>query len=274
MRIIGGQTAMMSRSSLDYRQAKVAKNATILVAEDHAVNQQVAQLYLAELGYQSHIVNNGREALDALRGDTYALILMDCQMPELDGLTATRLIRQGEQETGGHIGIIAMTAHAMEGDREVCLAAGMDDYLSKPIDPEQLARVLDKWIDDVNFSQVVVESPSKSAEPVAREITDPIDNVALRSRYREYADEILGTFIKNLPAELERLELAVKQNDLQLVLNCAHGLKGMAGTVCAQPMQETCRHLEQIALIGDIEAVKAIVQDLFAQYEHLKHRLG
>jgi CheY-like chemotaxis protein len=114
----------------------------VLVADDHLVNQQVAVLALNNLGYRATAVNNGLEVLDALRRERYDLVLMDCQMPELDGYETSRRIRQGE-DGGSHLPIIALTAHAMKGDREKCLAAGMDDYLPKPFSKETLAAVID-----------------------------------------------------------------------------------------------------------------------------------
>src|SRR5262249_26279151 len=110
----------------------------ILLAEDNVVNQQVTLLTLEKQGHQGRVVGNGREALAALEEQPFDLILMDVQMPELDGLAAAAAIRRREEAAGGHVPIIALTAHAMKGDRERCLAAGMDDYVSKPIHEEEL----------------------------------------------------------------------------------------------------------------------------------------
>lgn len=119
---------------------------TILLAEDNPVNQMVTQLQLRKLGYECSVVSNGEEAVKAVEKGSYALVLMDCQMPELDGLEATKAIRKAEALTGRHLPIIGLTAHAMGGDREKCIAAGMDDYLSKPASIEQLSASLKKWI--------------------------------------------------------------------------------------------------------------------------------
>jgi CheY-like chemotaxis protein len=116
----------------------------ILIAEDNAINQKVIERMVQKLGYPVDLVANGREAIDALAGWSYSLIFMDCQMPEMDGFEACREIRK--LDGGAHIPIIAITANAMKGDRERCLAAGMDDYVSKPFKQEDLRVVIERWL--------------------------------------------------------------------------------------------------------------------------------
>jgi CheY-like chemotaxis protein len=126
------------------RAVAPARAARILVAEDNIVNQRVAAALLTKRGHSVTVVNNGREAIDALARGEFDLVLMDVQMPEMDGFEATAAIRAMERDTGRHVRIVAMTAHAMSGDRDRCLAAGMDDYLSKPIDKRSLYQVVEK----------------------------------------------------------------------------------------------------------------------------------
>ncbi len=146
------QTGMITRDTI--QQMRDHENVRILVAEDNAVNQRVALGILRKFGYRGEIASDGREAVAALERTHFDLVLMDCQMPEMDGFEATSKIRALERERGGHMPIIAMTANAMEGDRERCLAAGMDDYVSKPVDPAALVAMIEKWI----------KSPSKTPE--------------------------------------------------------------------------------------------------------------
>lgn len=121
-------------------------SALVLVADDHPLNQEVVKFFLEEIGVPCHIVSNGREAVEAVRKHSYSLVLMDCQMPQMDGFEATATIRGAEDGRGSRLPIIAMTAHAMSGDREKCLQAGMDDYLAKPFEAEELQRIIVKWI--------------------------------------------------------------------------------------------------------------------------------
>jgi CheY-like chemotaxis protein len=128
--------------------AAIGGQKRILVAEDNSVNQLVVLRLLKTLGYSAHAVTNGREVLEVLGNALYDLVLMDCQMPEMDGYEATRAIRKKEQETGRHIPIVALTAHAMKGDQEKCLESGMDDYLPKPIRKEELGSMIHRWLPD------------------------------------------------------------------------------------------------------------------------------
>ncbi len=137
------KTGLLTRETLDLMAER--EKIRILVAEDNVVNQKVAVRLLKKLGYRCEVANNGREAIDALERTNFHLVLMDCQMPELDGMAATKQIREREKSSGAHMPVIAMTANAMQGDRELCLEAGMDDYISKPVNPEALSAVLEKW---------------------------------------------------------------------------------------------------------------------------------
>jgi CheY-like chemotaxis protein len=146
--VVCGREPAITKSAAAARGAgrKTAREELILIAEDHPINQQVAQMYLDELGFASHIVSTGKDAVNAVAKNEYSLVLMDCQMPEMDGFAATGAIRKAEALTGRKTPIIAMTANAMAGDRDRCITAGMDDYISKPVDPDALKKVLETWL--------------------------------------------------------------------------------------------------------------------------------
>ncbi len=138
-----GERRLVTRHTL--HEAEVRARPRVLVVEDNAVNQKLAVVILEKLGYNAELAQNGREAVEAVESGEYCAVLMDCQMPEMDGFEASRTIRQREAQRGGHIPIVAMTAHALQGDEERCLEAGMDAYLAKPIRPEQVRQVLERF---------------------------------------------------------------------------------------------------------------------------------
>jgi PAS domain S-box-containing protein len=222
----------------------------VLVVEDNAVNQKVALLQLKELGFSGHAVSNGYEALDALSRAEYCLVLMDCQMPEMDGFEATRRIRTTEARTGKHIPIIAMTAHAMSEDRYKCLSAGMDDYLSKPVTRRKLKEVLERHLPPTAGAQPPTKAESLSGSNAHARQREPghnyVDLAALRDQLgEEDARDILKTFVTSTQASLEKVEAAVHQRDLQQLKAIAHEVKGAAMGVHAAEIARACLDIEE-----------------------------
>ncbi len=207
--------------------------ASILLAEDNATNQAVALHILRRRGYRVDIAANGREAVDALRREHYAAVLMDCQMPVLDGYAATAEIRQLEGDAR-RTPIIAMTAHAMEGDRERCLAAGMDDYLSKPLRSADLDATLERWI-DVHGPTVMDRSLLAA---LARDVGDP-----------SIADEICDLFLNELGPRVEAIHGAADPEALRVA---AHTLKGSAANVGAVALSGAAAEIELLAARGEL----------------------
>jgi two-component system sensor histidine kinase/response regulator len=212
------------------------KSVPILLAEDHPVNQKVALILLERFGFKADAVATGREAVDAFNKYAYELILMDVMMPEMDGFEATRLIREAEKESGGHIPIIALTAMAMVGDRERCIQAGMDDYITKPIDPELLKAKLMSWIN------------RQSAHTPEAVETGLIAWGQLERTYnKEQIEDILRVFLNITSALCQEVELAVQRDEWSTVERVAHELKGSSSAIYARPLQEICLELEQCA---------------------------
>jgi two-component system sensor histidine kinase/response regulator len=199
------------------------------VAEDNPVNQLVIQGMLAKRGYDADIVGDGRAALDELDRSRHVAVLMDLQMPELDGYETTRRIRAAE--TGEqHLPIIAMTAAALEGDREAALQAGMDDHLAKPLRPDQLDAVLERWT---------------GAAPPAEPILDESRIRNFRENYPDIAERLVALFVDTTPPLLEQLAEAASRDDLEAVRKVAHKLKGSCENVGATRMAAACRALEE-----------------------------
>ena len=226
----------------------------ILLAEDNPVNQQVAVRLLNKLGYAVHVVNNGQEAADAVECLPYALVLMDCQMPVMDGLEATRLVRSYEAGSKSHIPIIAMTANAMQGDRERCLEVGMDDYLTKPIDAERLQTMLKKWMpasDSGGVQNQIAEVLNVPSAP-AIEI-NPIDLNRLRDFFGNDDNaikELLHVFGLSLQQLNERLNQAIQERSTTLRALC-HELKGSAANMGAVHLAELAKQMEQAGQAQD-----------------------
>jgi PAS domain S-box-containing protein len=237
-RVIANESTHLASPAL-YKHAPTgapAANAMrILIAEDNIVNQKVAVSQAHKLGCHADVVGNGREALEALAAAEYDLVLMDCQMPELDGYKATALLR--EREGGGrHTNVVAMTAHAIEGDREKCLAAGMDDYLSKPLRFEALKEVVNRY------------RPVRAGEKPA--IT-PESLEGLRELGSDGSGDILteliDTYLENSPRVLAAAGQALENRDAAGVAQAAHALMGSSSNFGAKPLQELCRQLETVA---------------------------
>jgi PAS domain S-box-containing protein len=236
-------TTMAGRARTDEAPAPAAPvlvkaGTPILLAEDNPTNQAVAVNLLRRRGYRVDVVDDGAAAVAALRREPYAAVLMDCQMPVLDGYAATAEIRALEGEER-HTPIIAMTAHAIEGARERCLEAGMDDYVSKPLRAEVLEEVLERWI-----GATVVDSAflAKLAQDIGGE-----DVVA----------EICELFLSDLDVRVERMRIAHQEGDAEAIRRAAHQLKGSASNIGAVAVAGAASEVEQLAKADDLAALGA-----------------
>jgi len=232
----------------------------ILLAEDNPVNQRVAVLMLRRLGYEADIAENGAQAVRMATAGDYALVLMDCQMPEMDGFEATVAIRVQEIETGRHIPIIAMTANALQGDREQCVASGMDDYIAKPIDIERLREALTIW----TRLPEADAAPSAASPPAAQRTSSDMDMTRLTEMFgddRTALVELLGAFRESLHDLRERIGQEVHGRGTN-VRNLAHEVKGMASNMGAARLAELAARVEDAARKDDWSTIDSGAQAL------------
>lgn len=244
----------------------------ILVAEDNIINQQVAQIYLDTMGYSCDIAANGQAAIDANNSTEYALILMDSQMPDIDGLTATKLIREGELKSGKHIPIIAMTASALKGDRERFIAAGMDDYISKPIDIAPLQSMIEKWLPkSISTDDQVDQSPVQIEHVKAVKL---FDLKVINERYAEHSRRLINLFTTEVPIQIARLNQACTDRNQQDLLDAAHGLKGLCSTLTAESMRDMCAESEGFGRDLDWPKARFCISRLELEFARLQTYLA
>ncbi|MDP8975373.1 MAG: response regulator, partial [Actinomycetota bacterium] len=255
-------------------EARSRRRARLLLAEDNEVNQKVAARTLEKMGFSVDIAGTGAEAVRAVADRSYAAILMDCHMPEMDGYVATAEIRRREGEEG-HTPIIALTASAMAGDRERCLDAGMDDYLSKPLRQRDLAMALSRWVSgdaaaDLAQPPEDAGDSSNGAEPT---ILDPGHLAELRTLAErsglDLMSELVEVFHRDTPVRLDRLKNALHEGDASTLREVAHTLKGTASGVGATDATAVCARLEAAARNGDMQAAGVLVAEAEAELERV-----
>jgi len=266
----------------------------ILVAEDNLVNQKVLMAQVSKIGYRADLVNNGEEALAALSRYPYALVLMDCQMPRLDGYEASRLIRERE-ENGGHTPIIAITANAMQGERDKCIAAGMDDYLAKPLRQAELAAAIDRWMPEGPEDCVILE-PELHGDPGiihrAADITGGIavrkvdrrrdpEAAAVRHRLEELRSEVgmevlaslIEMFLADAVSRIEKLHRELAAQDAQGVHETAHALKGSCLNLGVNELASLCSHIEDLGESGRLSEVPDVLARVEVEFESVRAEL-
>ena len=256
------------------------RKARILLAEDNITNQQVALGMLKKLGLRADAVANGLEALKALRTLPYDLVLMDVQMPEMDGIEATRRIRDPRSPIPGpRIPIIAMTAHAMQGDRERCLEAGMDDYVAKPVSPRALAEALDKWLPPGSAAAPghAVATPEPGVPLSAPGSNTPVfDRAGMMTRVMEDEDlakEIVAAFLEDIPRQIAALRVCLEGGDARGAGRQAHTIKGASANVGGERLREVAAEMEVSGKAGDLAAVTGRLAELDERFDRLKQAM-
>jgi PAS domain S-box-containing protein len=256
-------------------------DARILVVEDNPTNQMVAVAILQKLGYRAEVAGNGIEAIKLLQRSEFDLVLMDCEMPIMDGYQTSRIIRRQMIGTGNpKVPIIALTAHAMQGDREKCIAAEMNDYVAKPIEPDSLAEILAKWIrtrSPISELQMVGDDAKAMPERASFEGIEHIFNekelVARVCGGADLARKITMGFLGDVPGQLLKLRERVDQNDAARVSAQAHSLAGACATVSAPALLEQCRRIQTAASGGDLARCASLLGPLEEEFESFRAAL-
>jgi two-component system, sensor histidine kinase and response regulator len=276
-----------SSQSLHPSEARPSSAGRLLVAEDNLVNAEVMQEMLRSMGFEADYVTNGREALEALETGAYGAVLMDCQMPVMDGYQAAQEWRRIEASRGGRrLPIVAVTAHALAGEREKVLRAGMDDYLTKPVSTKDLRGALDRWLGgDRGTASPSVHPPSSAAPPApASEAAPPAaaaaggeaSNGALDPRTRRSA-KVIELFLKHVPGQLAAIDQAVAAGDAEALRQSAHKLKGSSAAIGAPRMAELCKQLQHLGEGGKVGAAPpytAALTEAYAEVVRLLQQEG
>jgi signal transduction histidine kinase/HPt (histidine-containing phosphotransfer) domain-containing protein len=249
----------------------------ILIVDDNAINQKVALRILQQLGYQPEVAGNGREALDRLDRQPFDFIFMDVMMPEMDGLEATRLLRK-RQMIGGYVNyqsriiIVAMTAHAMQGDREKCIAAGMDDYLAKPVRPKDVRDMIERW-----GGKIMQEAKTPSDTPAANAAMEPpVDMDRMTDLTDGNADslrELVEMFLKQTHKQFAQIEAAIREGKADDVRRVAHSCAGASATLGMTRLVPKLRELEKLGASGALTGADKICEDAGREYGRIQEFL-
>jgi CheY-like chemotaxis protein len=254
--------------------ARARRHLRILVAEDQAVNRRLVTTILEKRGHTIEQVEDGRQACDAVAASSarpFDVVIMDLQMPEMGGLEATQVIRQREAGTGRRTPIVALTAHAMKGDRDRCLAGGMDDYLSKPIDTSLLIATVE-GIDNPNRRAAAPE-PAVDAEQGRdrRSVFDEADALRRAGGDRRLLKQLITLYRADAPATLGTAAKALGDRDAGALRIAAHTLKGSAATVGGAAVRDSAALLEDVAKAGNLDGAEAALAALRAEISKLDH---
>jgi CheY-like chemotaxis protein len=236
----------------------------VLLAEDNIVNQKLATLLLQQLDLAVSVVEDGRQAVQAAQTGDFDVILMDCQMPEMDGFEATKAIRKFEALQNRYTPIIAVTALAMVGDRERCIAVGMDDYISKPIDRRVLNIKLNHWLQKefVVRNQELAKKYGQSGASMSFSENDPVDLPELREFYGDDLEDVLKTYILSAESHIASITQAVNERNADMLASLAHELKGSSASVGAKQLAKLALFLERSAGIRDWKEAKDTLEAL------------
>jgi CheY-like chemotaxis protein/HPt (histidine-containing phosphotransfer) domain-containing protein len=286
----GGTGRLITRHTLAEQKRQGLR---ILLAEDNAINQKLAIILVQKAGYSVDAVENGEQVLEKIQKEQYNAVLMDVQMPVMDGFEATRRIRQWEAGKG-HIPIIAMTAHALKGDRERCIEAGMDDYVSKPLQPQALITAIDRWVrgkeeesgaavetrrDVTQIRDTTASAPRSNGMPAAgeKDASLPMNIETALPRFNNdhnFLVEMCREFIQHLSARIEIMKTTLQAGDVTSLNRHAHSLKGLSANFDANILSSLAAELEQRTQQGDVTDAAALIDKIETESRRLVEYIG
>ncbi len=259
--LTGQQPAFVTRHTLAETKRHRVR---ILLAEDNEINQKLAVSMLKKIGYRVDVAANGKEAIEALEKSSYDAVLMDIRMPEMDGLEATRIIRDPQSKVRNHnIPIIAVTASALTGDRELFLKAGMNDYISKPIDSQKFLATIVKHTTDSDAPE------NETADSIEENEADIFNQDELLNRTggdKELLEELLNLFLKNFPDQLQALKQALQYNDIEQIAHQAHTIKGSSANMGAYALKNAALSMETAGKNNDPILAQAALNQLYSEF--------
>ncbi len=243
----------------------------VLLAEDNTANAMVATAQLQKLGCQIELASNGREAVKIFTRNPsrYQLVLMDCQMPEMDGYAAVQVIREFESTRGSHVPVIAMTAHVSPEDKRECLDAGMDDYIGKPVKLNDLKRILSRWVpsqvsEDSEISNTFIKGPEKSVI-LDEEVLSSLRNLQGEDK-KSFLTDLFTIFLKGSKLDIAVIENGINVGDAEKIRKAAHALKGSSATLGGTQFSEICRQVEHLAGQNNLEEIRRMQPEMTRRY--------
>jgi CheY-like chemotaxis protein/HPt (histidine-containing phosphotransfer) domain-containing protein len=260
----------------DLSSAGASRKLRVLLAEDNVVNQRLVVKLMQKHGHKLVAVSNGVEALDVLERETFDVVLMDVQMPEMGGFEATARLREREKSTGQHVPVIAMTAHALKGDRERCLEAGMDDYVPKPIQASSLFEAIDRLVPNPSLIASIPEKlPADEAAPAANaKAFDREAALAMIDGDTELFGELVGLFTTESAELLNQIHESITRRDAKLLERSAHSLKGSAAAFCAETARAVAQRLEGMGARGEFGGADVVAAELREEVTRLTQALS
>ncbi|MBC7964301.1 MAG: response regulator [Fuerstia sp.] len=246
----------------------------VLVAEDNAVNQMFTARQLERQGHTARVVSNGQLATDAIRHEVFDVVLMDLGMPVMDGFEAVRELRQLEQQTGRHLPVIALTASASAHDRDKCLAVGMDDFICKPFQAEDLAAAVARVLQDAAHIFADIETPYRVApESNGTPACDLISTLKRLGGDLNFLKQLGQLFLDTVPEQLQSLRTAMQNRNRKLIGDLAHSIKGSVRHFFAASAFDSAQRLEVISVTGDIAVIEQTSERLLHEVERLRTEL-